>query len=105
LSFTDIAAAMRQASGVPVTLKPFPWWALRIMSPLSGLVRSLLEMRYLWHCEINLNEDKLYKMFGGSIQHTPIAQALLDSDLISPKSEFSLETVKTYAPESKMKRR
>jgi nucleoside-diphosphate-sugar epimerase len=95
LSFTDIAAAMRQASGAPVTLKPFPWLALRIMSSLSGLVRSLLEMRYLWHCEINLNEDKLYKMFSGSIEHTPIAQALLDSDLISPKSEFSLETVKT----------
>ncbi|MDA0822457.1 MAG: NAD(P)H-binding protein [Proteobacteria bacterium] len=93
LSFKDIAAAMRQASGLPVTIKTFPWWAVRILSPLSGLFRSLLEMRYLWCSEINLNQNKLCETLGGKVPHTPISEALLNSDLVRLRTEISLDTV------------
>ncbi|MFT4561728.1 MAG: nucleoside-diphosphate-sugar epimerase [Gammaproteobacteria bacterium] len=93
LSFNDIASAIREASGLSVTIKAFPCWVLRIMLPLSGLFRSLLEMRYLWNCEINLNENKLREVLGGNVPHTPIREALLNSGMASGNADSLLETV------------
>ena len=83
LSYADLADAIRTATGRPVMLKTFPWLLLRLAAPFSTFVRSLLEMRYLWNHELNLPDAKLRAVLQQPIAHTPVAQALLESGLVS----------------------
>lgn len=76
LSLYEIAKALREVSGLPVQLKSFPWWALQLMAPFSTLYRGLLEMRYLWQQEVNLDNSKLQRALGRSEPHTPLVRAL-----------------------------
>ena len=83
LSFAELAYSIEQACSTCTTIKPFPWWTLRLLSPFSSLFRALLEMRYLWDCEINLSDQKLEAFLNDEIPHTPIDVALLDSGLVT----------------------
>jgi len=83
LSFAELAYSIEQACSTCTTIKPFPWWTLRLLSPFSSLFRALLEMRYLWDCEINLSDQKLKAFLNDEIPHTPIDVALLDSGLVT----------------------
>ena len=83
LNFSELAAAMRTASGQKVVLKKFPWWILRLAAPFSTFVRTLFEMRYLWKYELNLSDAKLRAALQQPVASTPITQALLDSGLVA----------------------
>ncbi len=93
-SFNEIARLIEQASGKKVMASRFPWFALRVMSPFSNLFRGLMEMRYLWDKEINLNESRLQNALGGQVPHTPLANALIESGLITHRVETNLPVAK-----------
>ncbi len=83
LSFNELADAIRIATELPVVLKAFPWWLMRLATPFSTFVRSLFEMRYLWEHELNLSDQKLRATLRSPVASTPVGQALLESGLIS----------------------
>ena len=85
VSYLDIAAAIEQASGQPVKIGRFPWWLMKLVSPFVPLVRSLLEMRYLWRVELNLDDRKLQEFYGRSVNYTPLATAMVEAGLIEQK--------------------
>ncbi len=82
ISFHDIAQAMEQASGKPVAMGSFSWVALQLMSPFNKMYKGLLEMRYLWTEEINLDENRLANALGKAVPYTPLGQALLESGFV-----------------------
>lgn len=88
-SVDDIAHAINEVSGCRVKVKPYPWWALRLVSPFVPFMKSLMEMRYLWQYELNLADDKLRGALDAPVPQTPLGQALLDSGLVSAPSQRS----------------
>jgi nucleoside-diphosphate-sugar epimerase len=86
LSFNAITETLRAASGQPVRVKKFPWWAVRLMAPFSVLFRGLIEMRYLWYRDISLDDRKLRHALGHAVPHTPLEQALTEMGLVSNAS-------------------
>lgn len=96
-SYRDIAAAIEQASGLPVKLGRFPWWLMRLVSPFVPLVRSLLEMRYLWQVELNLDDRKLREFYGHPVHYTPLAEALVDAGVIEPKGAGANASIVNHA--------
>ena len=82
ISFNDISRAMAQVSGRSISMGSFPWIALQLMSPFNKMFRSLLEMRYLWKEEINLDETKLESTLGKAFSRTPLTEALLECGFV-----------------------
>jgi len=81
MSLRDIADTLQQVSGERVRLKAFPWWAVWIMAPFSVLFRGLVEMRYLWRRQVNLDDAKLQRTLGKPVPHTPLPLALAELGL------------------------
>lgn len=88
VSFNDIAQAMEQASGRPVSMGSFPWIALQLMSPFNKMFKEILEMRYLWKEEINLDETRLENTLGKAVPHTPLTEALLECGVVEHQAGF-----------------
>jgi nucleoside-diphosphate-sugar epimerase len=86
MSFTQLADAVGNASGQPVSLRPFPWWLMNLLSPFMPLIRELREMRYLWQRKVNLNEDRLRDVLHGEVPHTPLPEALRAAGLLGTQS-------------------
>lgn len=86
-SFIDIAGAIEQASGKPVKIGRFPWWMMTLASPFVPLFRSLLEMRYLWRVELNLDDRKLQEFYGRPVESTPLAIALVDAGVVEAQAK------------------
>ena len=84
LSFADLAEAIQTASGRPVRKTHFPWVVIRLLSPFSAMFRGLIEMRYLWNQEINLDQTKLVQTLNGKVPYTEPTVALLESGLVAP---------------------
>jgi hypothetical protein len=64
LTGRELHAAYERATGVELRTVPFPWWALRLAAPFSGMLRAVLEMRYLWERPHRLAQDKLVALLG-----------------------------------------
>lgn len=47
-SLNDLAREFVRQTGRPVWMSRFPWWGLRLTSPVWELARELTEMRYLY---------------------------------------------------------
>lgn len=47
-SIAQLAAALEPLMGRKLTIRPFPWWQMRLLSPFWELARELREMRYLY---------------------------------------------------------
>jgi nucleoside-diphosphate-sugar epimerase len=72
----DMAELVCRVRGTsPKRIKPFPWWAIKLASPVVGVFREMLEMRYLWQVPLQLNNEKLRTLIGAE-PHTPIEIAL-----------------------------
>ena len=82
VSFNEMAEAIHQASGRPVKLQAFPWWALRLAAPFSEMFRGLLEMRYLWRRQVNMVDHRLQQTLGRQVPSTPLPQALVEAGLV-----------------------
>ena len=56
-------------------IKPFPWWAIKLASPVLNAFHEMLEMRYLWQVPLQLDNSKLRAFIGAEV-HTPLEDAL-----------------------------
>jgi len=72
----EIAESIRRAAKLDaIRVSPLPWWALRLASPFVETLRETLEMRYLWHTPIELDNRRLLAVLG-SEPHTPLDAAV-----------------------------
>lgn len=71
---TEMAAAMERVLTKHGVARPkrraFPWWLVRIASPINTTLRELLEMRYLWQRPVRMSNDRLRAVLGDE-PHTP----------------------------------
>lgn len=65
---------MRHDGTAPV-LRPFPWWAITLVSPFIETLREMREMRYLWKTPVRMDNAKLLHVLGHE-PHTPLDQAI-----------------------------
>lgn len=82
VNFFDIAEAIKSATGRPVKIKSFPWAILKLLQVFSPMMRSLVEMQYLWKSEINLSDKKLQSYLGQPLTYTALAEALLEAGVL-----------------------
>jgi len=83
ISFADIAQTIEARTGKSVKIVAFPWWILRLLAPFSSMIRSVLEMRYLWDLPLNLNESKLQQALTPTrVPRTALDEALVGAELI-----------------------
>jgi nucleoside-diphosphate-sugar epimerase len=73
VEMAEIAGRVRGISSRRI--KPFPWWAIKLASPLVNVCREMLEMRYLWRIPLQLDNSKLRALIGTEA-HTPIEAAV-----------------------------
>lgn len=74
-----MAEAILQVAGEPSTaVRTFPWWLIRGLGLVNETCRELVEMRYLWDNNLQLDNSKLVA-FLGEEPHTPLHQALEQS--------------------------
>lgn len=71
----EMIAALERVAGRRLTVKRFPWLALRALAPFVEMLRELSEMRYLWDNTVLLDNAKLVKTLGAE-PHTPLETAL-----------------------------
>ncbi len=70
-----VKRVVRRQSGTEPVLKTFPWWLLRLVSPVVPTLRELMEMRYLWIQPLRLDNRRLVDMLGAE-PHTPLDAAI-----------------------------
>ncbi|WP_310540085.1 NAD-dependent epimerase/dehydratase family protein [Phenylobacterium sp.] len=71
----EMIAALEGVAGRRLTVKRFPWLALRALGPFVEMLRELAEMRYLWDNTVLLDNARLVKTLGAEPQ-TPLETAL-----------------------------
>jgi nucleoside-diphosphate-sugar epimerase len=73
---TALMAAVRRVSGQPaLRIKSVPWMVMRLLAPFWGLMRELVEVRYLWEEPFKLDNAKLVSFLGAEVR-TPFDEAL-----------------------------
>jgi nucleoside-diphosphate-sugar epimerase len=73
---TAIIGAIGRVCGKPsLRARSFPWWAVRLASPLVPLFREMIEMRYLWRKPLRMDKSRLVA-FLGKEPHTPLDEAV-----------------------------
>jgi nucleoside-diphosphate-sugar epimerase len=80
LSQAALQQALESALGQPLQTAAFPWWVLRLASPVAPMLRALVQMRYLWQRPHQLDGQALASLLAGDVPHTPLpvlARALL----------------------------
>lgn len=81
-NFNELSQSLNELTGKKVIMKNFSWLVIRLLSPFSKLLHGLIEMRYLWQTEINLDGTKLKQMLGQDYKATPLSEILLESNLL-----------------------
>jgi nucleoside-diphosphate-sugar epimerase len=61
-STEDLRAALQAQLSRPFRLRRFPWWALRLASPVWELARELSEMRYLYQMPHRLDGTRFAEL-------------------------------------------
>jgi len=65
-----------EAAGHPdLGIRTIPWWVLRVMALGNGVIRELLEMRYLFDHSIVLDGAKLRRLLPG-YRDTPVEETI-----------------------------
>lgn len=75
---TAICAAIRRVvarRGGRAAVGAFPWWFVRLATPVNETLRELWEMRYLWRQPVRLDNRKLVGVLGAE-PHTPLDVAV-----------------------------
>ncbi|MCW1931324.1 NAD-dependent epimerase/dehydratase family protein [Pararhodobacter zhoushanensis] len=71
-SYRDLAQTLQGVTGHPTRVGRFPWWALKIASPVWGFAREMSEMRYLHETPHRIDGTRFQRMFP-DFQHTALA--------------------------------
>ncbi|KAB0677244.1 NAD(P)H-binding protein [Aureimonas leprariae] len=73
---SGMAAAIRRATGRPdLPVKAFPWWLMRLLAPLGGFPREVLEVQSFWRHPMRLDNARLVRLLGEE-PGTPLDQAV-----------------------------
>ncbi len=78
VSMDDWVAAVEQALGEPVEVKPMPWRMMRLLGLFSPMMRALVEMKYLWDVPHGIVDESLEPLIG-EVPHTPFDTAVARS--------------------------
>ncbi len=84
LTGAELMALTARAAGRPLRPKPFPWWAIRLASPVWAMGRELLEMRYLWTTPHRLADPRLAALLPG---HRPSSAEAAVAAALAPRLE------------------
>ena len=71
----QMRAAIERAAPVPVTVKPFPLWLMRVLGLIDPIMRETGKMAYLWRNPMELVDDRLEALLGPQF-NTPFAAAI-----------------------------
>ena len=74
-STADLTADLSRLLGRDLTITGFPWWMMRLASPVWELARELLEMRYLYDHSHSLSGKTLAALLP-DFQPTPMDDAV-----------------------------
>jgi len=64
-SVNELRARLEVELHRPLRLSRFPWWMMRLASPVWELARELCEMRYLWDMPHRLSGKKFHRLLPG----------------------------------------
>lgn len=67
-SMSDLASALETRIGRPLRIRRFPWWAMRLASPVWELARELTEMRYLFETPHRLDDTRFRQLLPQFVQ-------------------------------------
>ena len=76
LTGAELQAAFEAALGRPLQRRAFPWWLLRLASPVVPMFRAALEMRHLWLRPHRLDDARLRALLGPALPATPLAEVV-----------------------------
>jgi len=74
----QLIGAIATVTGAKPRQRRFPWWLVRLASPVVPLFRELHEMRYLWRNPVRMSNQKL-RDFLGFEPHTPLDTAIRET--------------------------
>jgi nucleoside-diphosphate-sugar epimerase len=74
-SMADLKAEIEKQTGRALRYQNFPWWVMRLASPVWELARELVEMRYLFDLPHRLDDQLLTKLLPG-FRMTPFDQVI-----------------------------
>ncbi len=61
-SMRDLRDCLSREMGRSIRISPFPWWAMRLLSPVWELAREMVEMRPLWNTPHQLDGTRLAEL-------------------------------------------
>ena len=75
----EMAQSIQRVCGNPnARIRKLPWPLLRLMAPLVSVFKEMIEMKYLWHVPLRLDNRKLVSLIGIE-PHTPFDEAVKTS--------------------------
>jgi hypothetical protein len=78
MTYADMREALERFLGRSLRYGRFPWWAIRLASPVWELARELGEMRYLWQTSHRLTSNRFEVLLPG-FEVTPFQEVLRQS--------------------------
>lgn len=72
---TGLIEAIQRVVGKKVSVKPFPWWAMKVLSPLGGFPREAAELSPCWKYPVKLDNSRLIQLLGEE-PRTPLDVAI-----------------------------
>ncbi len=75
-TFNELKTALEHELMRPLALSRFPWWALRLTTPVWELARELVEMRYLWNTPHTLSPTRFNALLP-DFAPTPMREVML----------------------------
>ena len=76
LTGSELAEAVEEAAGRPLKRTRFPWWMLRLLSPVVKAAQGMREMHYLWDTPHSLDGSAFHTAVP-DFAFTPVEQALV----------------------------
>jgi len=83
LTGAELHGLIEAAMGRPLQRARFPWWLMKLITPVAAMPRALLEMRHLWLRAHRLDETRLAQLIG-TVPHTPADQVIRASLALLP---------------------
>lgn len=82
-----IIEAIERAVGRKLPVSGFPWWLMRLLSPLGGFPREAADISDIWRHPMRLDNDRLIELIGaeprtpldGAVRETLAAMGCLES--------------------------
>jgi len=75
LTAHDIKSELEKILGRNLKFVRFPWWLFKITSPFWELAREMNEMRYLWHTDHALSNERLKQLLP-NFKRTPLHEVM-----------------------------